>query len=216
MDTHALVFRVLRLSPAALELDEGLRFNLDEDMGPQLGLGSPPTHPFAGRVHATGPKLGVSPLLTLPQSFGSVYLGQEFRAFVSVCNQTQQPVTLVGAKVGGRARQQRRRRRAAGPAASATAAPWPSSRLQVELQAERSTAVLFDSSSAPLPALAPGARLDFPVRHDVKELGPHTLTCSSFYTAPDGERHYLPQVFRFTTANPMVVRTKVRRGGRCG
>lgn len=59
-----------------------------------------------------------------------------------------------------------------------------------------------------MPSLTPSP--PSPLQHDVKELGPHTLACSSLYTAPDGERKYLPQHFRFASANPMVVRTRVR------
>ena len=47
---------------------------------------------------------------------------------------------------------------------------------QAELQTERQKVVLFDSSSTPISSLAPGARHDFIVAHDVKEVGP-SLTC---------------------------------------
>ena len=81
--------------------------------------------------------------------------------------------------------------------------------LRVELQAERGAssgggggggkAVLLDTAATAaaaagaLGSLAPGDRRGYVVRHDVKELGPHTLTCSSVYTTPDGERRFLPQ-----------------------
>ena len=59
--------------------------------------------------------------------------------------------------------------------------------------------------------LQPGGRLDFLIRHDVKEIGQHTLICSAAYTTVEGERRFLPQYFKFTSANPLSVRTKVRR-----
>ena len=71
------------------------------------------------------------------------------------------------------------------------AQPWC---LQAELQTERQKAVLYDNTSQVLPSLGPGARHDFIVRHDVKELGSHTLACSVSYTTAVGERKYLPQV----------------------
>ena len=71
------------------------------------------------------------------------------------------------------------------------AQPWC---LQAELQTERQKAVLYDNSSKVLPSLGPGGRHDFIVRHDVKELGSHTLACSVSYTTAEGERKYLPQV----------------------
>ena len=69
--------------------------------------------------------------------------------------------------------------------------------------------VLFDSSSAPILSLAPGARHDFIVAHDVKEVGPHTLACSTVYITAAGERKYFPQYFKFASHNPLSVRTKV-------
>ena len=51
------------------------------------------------------------------------------------------------------------------------------------------------------------------VECDLKELGAHTLVCSSAYTDADGERKYLPQYFRFAVTNPLSVRTKARAAG---
>lgn len=80
----------------------------------------------------------------------------------------------------------------------------------MELHGERSKAILLDTLSAPLlPLLRAGEQHEVVVSHDVKELGPHTLSCSAAYAAPDGERGYDSQAFQFTAANPMVVRTKV-------
>ena len=57
--------------------------------------------------------------------------------------------------------------------------------------------------------LQPSGRHDFLIRHDVKEVGQHTLICSAAYTTVEGERRFLPQYFKFTSANPLSVRTKV-------
>ena len=84
--------------------------------------------------------------------------------------------------------------------------------VKAELQTEKARVGLY-STPAPLPSLAPGARHDFIASHDIKEFGAHTLVCSTVYTDADGERKYLPQYFKFTAANPISVRTKVRAAG---
>ena len=80
---------------------------------------------------------------------------------------------------------------------------------QVELQTSRQKVVLYDNTTSPLPFLGPGSRHDFIVQHDIKELGIHNLICSTVYTAADGERRYTPETFKFTSANPLYVKTKV-------
>lgn len=81
--------------------------------------------------------------------------------------------------------------------------------LQVELQTARQKVVLYDNATAPLPLLGPGHRHEFMVQHDIKELGLHTLVCSTVYTAADGERRYFPENFKFSASNPLYVKTKV-------
>ena len=79
----------------------------------------------------------------------------------------------------------------------------------MELQTSRQKVVLYDNTTSPLPFLGPGSRHDFIVQHDIKELGVHNLICSTVYTAADGERRYTPETFKFTSANPLYVKTKV-------
>lgn len=81
--------------------------------------------------------------------------------------------------------------------------------LQAELESTRARAALYDNGAHTV-VLQPGARHDFIIRHDVKDVGQHTLTCSAAYTLPDGERRMLPQNFKFSSSNPLSVRTKVR------
>eukprot|EP00803_Ostreobium_quekettii_P007741 evm.model.scf_2273.4 EVM.evm.TU.scf_2273.4 scf_2273:14581-14955(-) len=68
--------------------------------------------------------------------------------------------------------------------------------IKAELQSERSRVVLFDNTATPTPAMAPGVRKNFIVHHDVKELGVHTMICSSSFTTQEAERRwaseYLP------------------------
>ena len=58
--------------------------------------------------------------------------------------------------------------------------------IRVELQTERQRRNIFENTSKPLETLAPGQRYDFIIQHDVKELGTHTLVCSSVYTESGG------------------------------
>ena len=83
---------------------------------------------------------------------------------------------------------------------------------QAELQTERQKTLLHDGAKSPLQSLPPGGRHDFIVSHDVKEVGPHTLVCSTSYTATDGEPKFMPQYFKFASHNPLSVRTKVSSG----
>ena len=62
--------------------------------------------------------------------------------------------------------------------------------------------VLFDSSATPILSLSPGARHDFIVAHDVKEVGPHTLACSTVYITAAGEAQVLPAVLQVRLAQP--------------
>ena len=82
---------------------------------------------------------------------------------------------------------------------------------QAELQTECQKTLLHDGTGSPLASLPPGGRHDFIVSHDVKEVGPHTLVCSTVYTAADGERKYMPQYFKSASHNPLSVRTKVSK-----
>lgn len=50
-------------------------------------------------VGSTAVALATSPLLTLPQSFGDIYLGETLSAYVSTCNQAPYPLGAVQLKV---------------------------------------------------------------------------------------------------------------------
>ncbi len=57
--------------------------------------------------------------------------------------------------------------------------------VKVELSIDRpgggGAAVLYDNAPSPLPALPAGGRHDLRVSYEVRELGPHTLACSTVY-----------------------------------
>lgn len=117
--SHALVFRVMRLARPSLTPEDTLRFSIQQDFVPDAAAAAqqphlastlPAGYPFAGRVQldpaggGEGQGGGLSGLLALPQSFGLVYLGETFSAYVTVCNNSDQPVTNVAVKVGAAAR----------------------------------------------------------------------------------------------------------------
>lgn len=51
--------------------------------------------------------------------------------------------------------------------------------IKAELVTEKNRVVLFDNTVAPVRVLQPGSAHDFTVEHDLKELGTHTLVCST-------------------------------------
>ena len=100
--------------------------------------------------------------LVLPQSFGSVALGERFSSFVTFGNFSHPSggASTVVREVG----------------------------IKIELQTERKRETLYDGTKTPLKTLAPGEKKDITVTKDLKELGPHTLVCSATYFDDYGER----------------------------
>ncbi|KAK3236267.1 peptidyl-prolyl cis-trans isomerase precursor, partial [Cymbomonas tetramitiformis] len=181
---HSLAFRVMRLCRPSLHVDSPINFALDDldpSATPESPCASAEEYPFANRVEL-GPAtnaFGVNGLMVLPQSFGTIYLGETFSSYISVGNYSDHAVTAV--------------------------------QIKAQLQTERQTrTTLFDNTANHLSILPSNGRHDFIVEHDLKELGQHTLVCSTVYIDSDQERKYLPQYFKFVVANPLSVRTKVR------
>lgn len=89
---QALSFKVMRLCKPSILVDTPLRLDLDQDTRPDPGTsdaGAGPSHsagspisgltfPFADRIQAHGimGNCGVDGVLELPQSFGTMYLGE--------------------------------------------------------------------------------------------------------------------------------------------
>ncbi|CAM6041022.1 unnamed protein product [Sphagnum compactum] len=108
---HSLAFRVMRLCRPALQVDLGLRFDpadlvqgedsYEEDHGLLSGLDVREREGvYWKRTELERPidALGLSGLLVLPQSFGSIYLGESFCSYISVGNHTTHDVRDVGIK----------------------------------------------------------------------------------------------------------------------
>jgi hypothetical protein len=88
------------------------------------------------------------------------------------------------------------------------------SRVQVEMQNDRGKTILYDTlSDHSLEKLTGGECHEVMVRYEVKDLGNHTLLCSSSYTSVVGELRYHPQAFRFQAQSPLSISTKHRTVG---
>lgn len=220
MSGSALVFKVLRLRPPEIHIADGHSpFVFEEDVAPSLGQHpqdyDPTSLPFADRVdaRAAAHQTGVTGNLILRSAFGTVYIGQRLRCAVILQNASKVTVNNVGINVSTITRHALPSFFNPSPPAAAALPPPPSCRLQVELQSEHGKSLLYETMSSPgLPSLAPGQHLEVAVEHEIKELGPHTIVCSSSHTiSPQGERTYQPQAFRFVAHNPLLVRTKVRK-----
>ncbi|EFJ37353.1 hypothetical protein SELMODRAFT_76214 [Selaginella moellendorffii] len=185
---HSLAFRVMRLCRPSCQVDHPLLVDPSDvcngedsvnfkELLPGLVNGNDPG--FWKRFELQEPMdaMGLSGQLVLPQTFGSIYLGETFCSYISVGNHTNHDVRDVIIKA--------------------------------ELQTERQRIILSDNSKSPIESIRATGRFDFIIEHDIKELGGHTLVCMAVYTDPDGDRKYLPQYFKFTTSNPVSVRTKV-------
>jgi hypothetical protein len=66
-----------------------------------------------------------------------------------------------------------------------------------------------------IPSLPAKAHHEFIVKHDIRDLGPHTILCASAYVTPTfpNEPKYSPQAFKINVLNPLVVRTTHRALG---
>lgn len=190
MTEDALAFRILRLAKPALSVQQPLKFQLEEDMtsdsirrASHSKASTKFKEPFADRIE-------IQSALDACGVDGLMLMSKSFGdAYLGE--------SFVGyISLGNRA------------AYRATEVI-----VKVELQTARQKVVLHDNSTTPLPFLGPGSRHDFIIQHDIKELGIHSLICSTVYTAADGERRYTPETFKFTSANPLYVKTKTRQVG---
>ncbi|KAJ3267932.1 hypothetical protein HDV01_003718 [Terramyces sp. JEL0728] len=124
-------------------------------------------------------------LLTLPSSFGNIYLGETFSCYLCVNNDSTIPVTDVAFKAELQTTSQRF------TLADTIGTPTNStSDLQV--------------------SLLPRQSQEFILHHDIKEMGIHILVCSVHYTpSHDKTRKFFRKFFKFQVLNPLSVKTRV-------
>ncbi|KFM25399.1 PsbB mRNA maturation factor Mbb1, chloroplastic [Auxenochlorella protothecoides] len=84
----------------------------------------------------------------------------------------------------------------------------PVSSLSVTTEGGR--ALLHSNAAGSHLTLPAGEQHSILINHGIKEVGLHTLTCSAAFTDADGNRRQESQAFRFSAANPLIVRTKQR------
>ena len=138
----------------------------------------------------------VSSFLVLPNSFGTIFLGDTFHAYLCMRNESSHPVRdatlLVEMQTGD-----------GGQAAGRSSGHRV---LLAKVTNQDPTAEHLSSS----------ARIETTVKHEIKELGPHVLICTVTYTVPvleHGQTVWAGRSFRkfykfAVPASPISVRTK--------
>lgn len=167
-ETHLLTLKVMRLTKPTMVRETPVAY--------ENGL------TFPGGVDSGEPMVGVSDIVTLPQSFGSIFLGETFTSYVIAHNESKEKVTNIVVKA----------------------------ELQMKSADKARTMVLLSSADKPATAeLTPGASVDDIVSHEVKQLGVHILVCSVWYNTTQDERKFFRKFFRFEVEKPLDIKTKV-------
>ncbi|KAJ3024226.1 hypothetical protein HKX48_004499 [Thoreauomyces humboldtii] len=212
---HLLSLKVMRLSrpsfvqthPIPFEDDPLLPYNSAILRIAQSDLSSgqdaqPPEAPSADLLNLNTPPpappptvkirdYGLSDLLTLPSSFGNIYLGETFSSYLCVNNESLAAAQDVGIKAELQTGSQR-----FVLADTLTPAPAPLRGAPV------------DQTPTRVPLL-PTQSAEFVIHHEIKELGVHILVCSVHYTTNAGERRFFRKFYKFQVLNPLSVKTKV-------
>lgn len=80
-------------------------------------------------------------------------------------------------------------------------------KVKIELQTSTNRSVLQDSEEFILKA---GINLDFVIAHEIREIGVHIMVCTIAYMNPiTYENKVLRKFFKFSTINPLTLKTKV-------
>ncbi|CAM9665395.1 unnamed protein product [Ectocarpus sp. 12 AP-2014] len=129
----------------------------------------------------------LSSALKLPDSFGNIYLGETFTAYISVLNHMSTTV-LVNASLSAKLQS-------------------PTGR--ADLEDRRTARGASVSRPNPAPLLSPSENLDMIVEHTLEELGTHTLRVTVKYHVagdPEGsEPRSMRKFYRFSVMNPVSV-----------
>ncbi|GJJ76364.1 trafficking protein particle complex subunit 13 [Entomortierella parvispora] len=144
----------------------------------------------------------VSELLTMPASFGNIYLGETFTSYICANNESAHPVRDVILKAELQT----------STSATRFALTDILSQHRPLRSADPNSAL---SSSAPvsngghIQLLESGKTNEMIVAHEIKELGTHILSCSIQYTTLDGQQKSFRKFYKFQVLNPLSVKTKV-------
>ncbi|CAM9706999.1 unnamed protein product, partial [Discosporangium mesarthrocarpum] len=157
-------------------------------IGPELAASSSSSgiRPPPGYLFMTNESdFALSSTLTLPDSFGNIYLGETFTAYISVLNHPQNK-PMINTELSAKLQS-------------------PSDRTElVDVRMARGAA---SDRPNPTPVLAPSENLDMIVEHTVLELGTHTLRVTVKYEPPDPTEGIEPKLmrkfYRFSVLNPI-------------
>jgi hypothetical protein len=181
--SHLLSFKVMRLSRPEFYKRSPLALDKQIDL-PEPGLD------LSANFED---ELGLSHLLSLPDSFGNIYIGEMFTALLCVNNESTTPALDISFKAELQTETQR-------------ITLWSSS----APNSRRNSATEMDKSS-----LLPLQNCEFVVKHKLMELGTQILVCSVHYTPSpamanaDRERKFFRKFYKFKVLNPLPVKTKV-------
>ena len=193
----------LPYEPSPGQLGEEALATLATDEVTELGTPLPDIQNDS--IHKSDPSLrlgefGLSNFLTLPSSFGNIYLGETFSSYLCINNESSAAVQEVGIKCELQTASQR--------FTLADTLATLSSPTFSNLPAGTLTPPRSPSTSARV-SLLPTQSAEFMVHHEIKELGIHILVCSVHYTTPEKERKFFRKFYKFQVLNPLAVKTKV-------
>lgn len=173
VDAPQPTVRVMRLYKPALHLSPCLpQLNLDQLFEAESSL----------ETKSNDSEFTVSQFLMLPDSFGDIYMGELFSAYISVVNGVELPFHQVTLSV----------------------------RLQTMNAAHdlHDARAIPDVSSGFAKLLAPHQSTDMVVQHKLSELGTHTLKVSVIYTdTVTSESKTLRKFYRFNVLSPVNILT---------
>ncbi|XP_037386478.1 trafficking protein particle complex subunit 13 isoform X2 [Talpa occidentalis] len=144
-------------------------------------------------------------MLTLPQNFGNIFLGETFSSYISVHNDSNQVVKDILVKAPCYSGEQEKTR------GSCLHRPYISGRGDRKKQADLQTSsqrLNLSASNAAVAELKPDCCIDDVIHHEVKEIGTHILVCAVSYTTQGGEKMYFRKFFKFQVLKPLDVKTK--------
>lgn len=213
---HLLSLKVMRISAPALAVTDLPYYEPDSgrNLDPVLDAvqSGVPTSFRQDLLTSAGTSSGIqwpiSNVLTLPDSFGTIFLGETFRAYLCIRNESQlamrEPSLRIEMQIGD-------------PAPSAEQSATGRVQLQYLIM-EKPTSQ--DATGADVWELAPGSAMETTSVYDIKDLGPHVLVCTVGYKSPvsppsgGGEVLWQERSFRkfykfSVPTSPISVRTKV-------
>ncbi|KAJ9474030.1 hypothetical protein PHBOTO_004109 [Pseudozyma hubeiensis] len=218
---HLLSLKVMRASAPSLAISEKpyyeppLPSSNDLLTAISLGIDDADSHDllsnrFTSSSSTPADHFPISNLLTLPNSFGTLFLGETFRTYLCVRNESsiavREPSLRVEMQVGASEEAGRWHQLAH------VILPTPT-RYSPDPENE-------GDQGAPRWELDPGSALETSLGYDIKDLGPHVLVCTvgykSSHTQSDGQVTWVERSFRkfykfSVDRSPISVRTKVHQ-----